>query len=87
MEHLQDSVDEFTQVALSQEKKGIQKYGQPLNPLDNYCWLDMASQELVDGFKYLHAEQVKRADICAKIRRLVDKPEVLRLLDELEGRK
>ena len=87
MEHLQDSVDEFTQVALSQEKKGIQKYGQPLNPLDNYCWLDMASQELVDGFKYLHAEQVKRADICAKIRRLVDNPEVLRLLDELEGRK
>ena len=86
MEHLQDSVDQFTQVALSQEKKGIQKYGQPLNPLDSYDWLDMASQELVDGFKYLHAEQVKRAEICAKIRRLVDKPEVLRLLDELEGK-
>ena len=80
-------------VANEQEEKGMQKYGQPLNPLDDYNWLDMARQEQVDGYKYLEAEIVKRRFIVGKIRRLlnyknnsVSKVEINYWLDVLEGR-
>ena len=80
-------------VANEQEEKGMKKYGQPLNPLDDYDWLDMARQEQVDGYKYLEAEIVKRRFIVGKIRRLlnyknnsVSKVEINYWLDVLEGR-
>lgn len=92
MDHLQTVKDTFGQVADSQEDKGINKYGQSLNPLDNYCWLDMALQEQVDGVKYLIAEQEKRKFIADKIWRLVNENceagvilEIGHWLDLLEG--
>jgi len=69
MRHLQSSIDKFTSSAKSQEDKGIEKYGQPLDPLDDYDWLEMAIEEQVDGFKYLHAEQIKRQWAISNIRR------------------
>src|SRR5690625_3510924 len=71
-EQLEIAKDRFIQTANAQERKGIQKYGQPLNPLDNYCWLDMAMEEQTDGFKYLVAEQEKRKFVVAKIRKLLE---------------
>ncbi|RDW21020.1 hypothetical protein CWR48_04195 [Oceanobacillus arenosus] len=90
--HLSRSIDSFADVATSQEEKGIVKYGKPLDPLDKYDWLQMAKEELVDGFKYLEAEHVKRQQIVIRIRKLVvlmhhqfAKAEINALLDELEG--
>jgi len=60
MLNLKRSIDMFENIALKQEAKGIEKYGQRLNPLDRYDWLRMAAEEQVDGFKYLHAEIEKR---------------------------
>ena len=68
MDHLQTVKNKFNQIADSQEDKGIEKYGQPLNPLDNYDWLGMALEEQVDGTKYLIAEMEKRKFIAEKIR-------------------
>lgn len=50
----------FVTVSFSQEEKGIRKYGKELDPLDNYDWLQMAEEELVDGFKYLQCAKVQR---------------------------
>jgi len=90
--HLQHTKQVFNNIADSQEEKGIAKYGKPLDPLDDYNWLSMAREELVDGFKYLEAEQVKRNFICNRIRKLLDyrdnsvsKTEILHWLDVLEG--
>ena len=72
MNHLDASNKKFKRVAFTQEMKGLDKYGEPLNPHNkNYNWLEMATEELVDGFKYLHAEQVKRNEIVAQIREIV----------------
>jgi len=84
-EHLERSKKAFTEAANRQENKGVEKYGKPLDPLDNYDWLEMATEELVDGFKYLVAEQVKREFIANKIRKLTDDAEIHHWLDELEG--
>jgi len=71
----------------------MKKYGQPLEPLDNYDWLQMAREEQVDGYKYLEAEIVKRRFIVGKIRRLlnyknnsVSKVEINYWLDRLENK-
>lgn len=85
MEHLKNTVYKFFDVAKSQEEKGIKKYGQALDPLDDYDWLEMAVEEQVDGFKYLHAEQVKRKHIANEIRKLTDDKRIHKLLDQLEG--
>ena len=71
MNHLEHSINSFAKSATSQEEKGIQKYGKPLNPLDNYDWLEMAKEEQVDGFKYLEAEKVKRNYIAQEIRGII----------------
>ncbi|MEK3909650.1 hypothetical protein [Oceanobacillus sp. FSL W7-1309] len=42
MSHLEKSIASFRETATSQAQKGIKKYGKPLEPLDNYNWLDMA---------------------------------------------
>ncbi|WP_277679240.1 hypothetical protein [Gracilibacillus dipsosauri] len=91
MEHLQSSINEFQKVAESQEFKGLKKYGKPVYPLDNYDWLDMANEEIVDAFKYLHAERVKRKHIAREIRLLIKEHpyehKINSLLMQLEGDK
>lgn len=93
MDHLNLVKETFGEVADSQEDKGIIKYGKPLDPLDDYDWLDMALEESVDGTKYLVAEKVKRIYHCKKLRSLVLKncegyvqQEMLHWVDKLEGR-
>lgn len=66
------TIREFDRVARSQEEKGIEKYGQPLNPFDRYDWIEMALEECVDGFKYLLAEKVKRDTTIKKIEELLN---------------
>ena len=90
--HLETVKQKFAEVADYQEGKGIIKYGKPLDPLDNYDWLDMAAEEQVDGYKYLIAEMEKRKFVVSKIRTIAAwncKPSVLTeinyWLDELEG--
>ena len=58
---IEEVKSEFAWVAEKQEEKGIKKYGHELRPLDDYDWLEMAKEELVDAFKYLECERIKRA--------------------------
>ena len=90
--HLETTKKAFAEVADSQECKGIEKYGKPLDPLDNYNWLKMAAEEQVDGYKYLVAEMEKRKFVVNKIRNLLEgrtdaihAEEINFWLDELEG--
>ena len=84
-EHLKEVKRKFEEVADIQERKGIEKYGQPLRALDGFDWLQMALEEQVDGTKYLVAEMEKRKFIISKIRRLTDHEEINFWLDLLEG--
>lgn len=94
MNHLDASNKKFKRVAFIQEMKGLDKYGEPLDPLNkNFCWLEMCIEEQVDGFKYLYAEQVKRAHIVAEIREIIKyntipmvHDQINALLDQLEGK-
>lgn len=89
--HLEHTKDEFIKTANSQERKGILKYGKPLDPLDNYNWLEMAAEEQVDGYKYLIAEMEKRKFVTERIRTIAErcdyqvKMEINHWLDELDG--
>lgn len=91
--HLEHTKDEFIKIANSQEQKGIEKYGQPLDPLDSYNWRRMAKEEAVDLFKYLEAEEEKTSFITSKIRELsanncnaAAHDEIAHWLDILEGK-
>lgn len=90
-EHLNKTIEKFSDVAYTQELKGIDKYGNPLNPFESgRDWLNMAIEEQVDGMKYLYAEMVKRRFAVNRIRELIprdsqDYVEIMMLLDELEG--
>lgn len=91
--HLENVKRQFVYVANQQERKGIEKYGKPLNPSDDYDWVDMAIEELVDATKYMLAEKHKRQEkeelhnfIANKVRRLTDDPEIEFWMDKLEGR-
>lgn len=59
---LAEVVSIFTSAAIKQEVKGLKRYGQTLDPLSTqgFDWLEMAKEELVDAFKYLQAERVRR---------------------------
>jgi|SRR5690625_4111655 len=85
MLNFKNSIDKFVKVAESQERKGIEKYGQRLDPLDNkHDFLEMALEEQVDGFKYLHAEINKRKYALGMIRGILSEkvsPETYRELD------
>ena len=89
--HLEHTKDEFIKTANSQERKGILKYGKPLEPMDDYDWLDMEAEELVDAFKYNRAEKAKRKFVSERIRTIAErcdyqvKSEILHWLDVLEG--
>lgn len=90
-EHLENTKIAINEVADSQEDKGIKKYGKPLNPLDNYDWLDMEFEELIDAAKYNRAEKAKRNHNVERLRKLmlhVEGPKVVlddiyKLLNEL----
>lgn len=94
--HVVLSTDKFKRIIRKQSDKGIEKYGQPLKPIaTEYDWLQMAEEEMVDGFQYLVAEQEKRKFVVEKIRRLVNdsgdfikniEDEVNYWLDVLEGK-
>jgi hypothetical protein len=74
LHHLERCIVRFEDVAISQETKGIAKYGQPLDPMDNrWDWAEMAMEELVDAVKYVECERVKRnRTISASISALVE---------------
>lgn len=84
-DHLENTKLAINEVADSQEDKGIEKYGKPLNPLDDYDWLDMEFEELIDAAKYNRAEKVKRNYHVERLRKLmlhVDGPQVV--LDDID---
>lgn len=55
------ATEKFKQINEAQEAKGLKKYGHEVKPLEpKWDWLEMAEQELVDGFKYLVAEKERR---------------------------
>lgn len=58
-------MEEITEVAVKQDEFGFKKYGQYLDPMDDYDWLNMATEELADLMKYMKAEHKKR-DIVLK---------------------
>ena len=65
---LEKTISQFSKTARTQEMKGIEKYGHELQPMENkYDWLEMAKEELIDGFKYLAAEQERRDKLIAGI--------------------
>lgn len=92
IEHVQLSIEDYTNTIHSQAEKGLEKYGQAMDPLDDYDWLEMATEELIDGHQYVVAEKRKREYIVSKIRRLLDMHnyqsdgEIHFWLDKLEGK-
>ncbi|AEZ50553.1 hypothetical protein F400_gp106 [Bacillus phage BCD7] len=60
-------MEEMTEVAVKQDEFGFKKYGQYLDPMDDYDWLNMATEELADLMKYMKAEQYKRDAIVNKV--------------------
>lgn len=84
----------FEEQLNNQNEKGMEKYGQSLDPLDGrYCFLQMAMEEQVDGFQYLHAEQIKRKHVADQIRAIIKHntipmvhDQITVLLDQLEGK-
>lgn len=63
--------DQITEVMVKQDEKGINKYGKPLNPMDNYDWLEMAKEEAADMLKYFEAEHYKRNNILNEVESLL----------------
>lgn len=92
--HVQTSIEDYVETINDQAQKGLEKYGQAMNPLEsNRDWLHMAKEEQVDGHQYLKAEEIKRNFVCDKIRKIltykdnsVSKTEILHWLDVLEGK-
>lgn len=86
-EQLKRMMIKFNNTANDQEQKGIKKYGKPLNPLDNYNWLEMCLEEQVDGAAYIVAEMDKRSYVCERIRMRTNDDYIHGLLDLLEGKR
>lgn len=67
------AISNFTEVAETQQLKGIKKYSKELDAIDfEHDWLEMAKEELTDGFMYLKAEQLRRDFIVAKIESIME---------------
>lgn len=90
MTHVKKSQQSYIDVSNKQAEKGLEKYGQALDPLDNYDWLRMAEEEIIDNHQYLIAERKKRAFIVDKIRNLTiesdKRDEIYYWLDRLIGK-
>lgn len=59
--HTARATDRIIRVAKSQDDFGYKKYGKYLDPEDDFDWLEMAEEELVDLMKYLNAERESRS--------------------------
>lgn len=86
MKHLNESINDFEKVTRSQAKKGFKKYGKALDPMDNYSWINMAKEEAVDLYQYLHAQEQVNQVIAERIRVRTKDEEILFWCDVLEGR-
>lgn len=53
-------LEDIAKVADKQDDFGFDKYGKPLSSTMNYDWLEMLSEELVDGLKYLQCEKARK---------------------------
>lgn len=56
-------LDRTENIMNNQDSFGLEKYGKPLDPMDDYDWLNMAEEELADALKYFNAEREKRNTI------------------------
>lgn len=75
-------LEEVEEVAVAQDEFGYKKYGKYLDPMDNYDWINMATEEYVDLGKYLAAEKYRR-DIV--LNTMLDRLEVIEsMLNEEE---
>lgn len=80
-EFLDMVIGKFTKAAISQEQKGLEKYGHAVQPHDpKWDWLNMAEEELIDAYKYLVADRIRRDDVLAYATR-----ELNRIATDLEG--
>ena len=72
-------LDRVIEKAVSQDEFGLKKYGQYLNPMEGYDWLNMAFEEYVDLGKYIEAERYRRdvilSNVLLNISRMRDKIE------------
>lgn len=67
MDNTKETINTFNTIAIQQDKKGMDKYGKPVNPLDKYNWNDMAIEELVDAMKYIVASKIKTETIIEEV--------------------
>lgn len=61
------ALDGFEKVARKQLHKGLNKYNQPIDYMDDYNWNDMAMEELFDAFIYITANRDKTRTIIDKV--------------------
>jgi hypothetical protein len=66
-------VERMTQKAIDQDEFGYVKYKQYLDPMDDYDWLNMGTEEYVDLGKYMEAERYKRDKILGSMYFELDK--------------
>jgi hypothetical protein len=52
-------------VMLKQDDYGFEKYQKPLNHQMNYNWLEMLTEELADGLKYLQCEVERKSQVIS----------------------
>ncbi len=94
MNHVDDSKQAYAETADKQATKGMETYGQALDPLEpGRDWLVMGEEEMVDAHQYNVAAQKRRKFAIDKIRNLlnykensVSKTEINYWLDFLEGK-
>lgn len=81
-----DSLEKFTEVLNKQNEKGLEKYGQALDPLDRrYDFLEMILEELIDGVQYARAEQLKRKHIAEQIRKAIKGNSIGMVYDKVDA--
>lgn len=93
LDHINKTISLFKDIAIKQGEKGMEKYGQALDPRDKkHDWLFMLLEELVDGIQYAVAEILRRDEIINEVREIIRyntipmvHDQLTVLLDELEG--
>lgn len=72
MNHIERSKQAYARTADKQAEKGMETYGQALDPLEpGRDWLVMAEEEIVDAHQYNQAMQNRRKFVVDKIRNLI----------------
>lgn len=78
-------LEELEEVMYQQDEKGMEKYNQALDPMDDkWDWLQMAEEELADLAKYLKAEQHKRNQVMERVSYLLNDIENQANIHEME---